>query len=78
MMERVVANRSLHRGEVEAIYHIAVSVQERRHLAKQAALGIEHDIGSVALQQVGLEEVARLARARAAENEHVIVQPGCP
>ena len=78
MMERVVADRSIHRGEVEAIYRVAVVAQIRRHFVKETSLGVKYNVGPVALQQVRLEEVARLARAGATQHENVVVKPGCP
>ena len=78
MMQRIVADRPLHRSEVEAVDCIAVVAQIRRHFVKEPPFGIEHNVGAMALQQVWLEEVARLARAGTAQDEHVVVESGCP
>ena len=78
MMQRIVANRAFHRSEVEAVDRIAVVAQIRRHFVKEATLGVKHNIGPVTLQQVRFEEVARLARAGAAQHEDVVVKSGRP
>ena len=44
----------------------------------EAALAVEDDVGALALHEVGLHVVARLAAAGAAENQHVVVEPGGP
>ena len=78
MMKRIVADRPFHRGEVETVDRIAVVTQIRRHFVKETTLGVKHNIGPVTLQQVRFEEVARLARAGAAQHEDVVVKSGRP
>ena len=78
VVERVVADFPVHGGEVKAVDDVPIGPQIRRHLVIQAALGVEHDIGTLALQQVGFQEIARFARAGTAQNEHVVVEAGRP
>ena len=79
MCERIVSNRVAARlGEVEAVDLVAVEGEEGRHLAPEASLAVEHDVGSLTLHEVGLYVVTRLATAGTAEHQHVVVEPGGP
>ena len=62
-------------GEVEALHKVAVGRQYGTHFATERALGIEHDIACIHLQQVGLEDVSGLAGSRRADHERVVVEP---
>ena len=58
---------------VENLDAVALPLQEASALYHHAPLGVSHDIGTVALHQVGLDEKAGLAAAASAHNQHVFV-----
>ena len=51
-----------------------LAAQVGAHLGGEAALRVENNVGAARLEQVGLEVVAGLAAARAAQDEHVVVE----
>ena len=62
-------------GEVDALDVVAVACEDGTHLAVELPLGVEHQEARPHLQEVGLEDVSRLARAGGAEHEQVVVEP---
>lgn len=78
VVERVVPQRAVHAHKVELVHLVTLFAQVRGHFAIQDALGVEHDVGALGLQQVRLQVVARLTAVRAAKHEHVVVQAASP
>ena len=79
VLQGVIAERTAHVDQVEHFYIIAEAFHQVAGVAAYLPLGVGNDEGCIALQHVGLGVKAGLARAGAADNQHVEVAPvGAP